>query len=339
VTRRRTDPTGSASGAFSGGLAALVYGLIKSSSDGWGSALVVACMVASGLLLVAFLAIEARRREPMFDLGLLRKPTFVGGLTSAFAISASLFSLLTFIVLYFQNILGYSAIGTGLRLLALTGAIFVSAGVAGRLSSGVPVRLLIGPGFVLIGAALLLMRGISPTSDWTHMVPGLVVAGIGAGMVTVPLASTAVGVVHHTRAGMASGVNTTFRQVGIAAGVAALGSILASSIRDGVVGGLAGTPLADHSHRIALQVSTGHAAQAIAAAPAAARAQLGAVSQSSFVDGLNLILLIGAAIAFVAAALALALIRQRDFVESTDEAGVSVQDGVATGARAEGAAA
>ena len=323
-------------GAFSGGLAALVYGLIKSSSDGWGSELVVACMVASALLLVAFLAIEARRREPMFDLGLLRKPTFVGGLTSAFAISASLFSLLTFIVLYFQNVLGYSAIGTGLRLLALTGAIFVSAGIAGRLSSAVPVRLLIGPGFVLIGAALLLMRGLSPASDWTHLVPGLVVAGIGAGMVTVPLASTAVGVVHHTRAGMASGVNTTFRQVGIAAGVAALGSILASSIRDSVVSGLAQTPLADHSHRIALEVSTGHTAHAIAAAPAAARAQLGAVSQSSFVDGLNLILLIGAAIAFAAAALALALIRQRDFVESTDDAGVSLQEGVATGPRAEG---
>jgi hypothetical protein len=158
-------------------------------------------------------------------------------------------------------------------------------------------------------------------------------------MVTVPLASTAVGVVHHTRAGMASGVNTTFRQVGIAAGVAALGSILASSIRDSVASGLTGTPLADHSHRIALQVSTGHAAQAVAAAPAAARAQLAAVSQSSFIDGLNLILLIGAGIASVAAALALALIRQQDFVASTEEAGVGVQDGVATGARAEGAAA
>jgi EmrB/QacA subfamily drug resistance transporter len=326
-------------GAFSAGLAALVYGLIKSSSDGWGSRLVVGCMVAAGLLLVAFLAIEARRREPMFDLGLLRKPTFAGGLTSAFAISASLFSLITFVVLYFQNILGYSAIGTGVRLLALTGAVFVSAGIAGRLSSAVPVRLLIGPGFVLVGAGLLLMRGISPASDWTHLVPGLVVAGIGAGMVTVPLASTAVGVVHHTRAGMASGVNTTFRQVGIAAGVAALGSILASSVRDSVVSGLAGTPLGDHSHRIALEVSTGHTEQAIAAAPAAARAQLAAVSQSSFIDGLNLILLIGAVIAFVAAALALALIRQRDFVASTEEPGVLVRDGVTIEARAERTAA
>jgi hypothetical protein len=164
-------------------------------------------------------------------------------------------------------------------------------------------------------------------------------SGIGVGMVTVPLASTAVGVVHHTRAGMASGVNTTFRQVGIAAGVAALGSILASSIRGSVVSGLAGTPLADHSHRIALEMSTGHAAQAMAAAPEAARAQLGAVSQSAFVDGLNLILLIGAVIAFFAAVLALALIRQRDFVASTEEPGVIVRDGVTIEARAERTAA
>jgi EmrB/QacA subfamily drug resistance transporter len=334
---RRPDWPGFAT--FSVGLAAFVYGLIKSSADGWGSDLVVGCLVTSGVLIAAFLAIEVRRREPMFDLDLLGKPTFVGGLTSAFAISASLFSLLTFIVLYFQNILGYSAIGTGLRLLALTGAIFLSAGIAGRLSSRVPVRLLIGPGFVLVGAGLLLMRGISVGSDWTHLLPGLIVAGLGAGMVTVPLASTAVGVVHHTRAGMASGVNNTFRQVGVAAGVAALGSIFASHVRDRVVSGLASTPLADHSHRVALEVSTGHATQAIAAAPAAARAQLGAVSQSSFVDGLNLILLIAAVAAFAAAALALALIRQRDFVDSSEDAGMGIEEGVPTGPRAERAAA
>ena len=76
----------------------------------------------------------------MFDLGLLRVPTFNGGLIAAWAISASLFSLLTYLVLYLQNVLGSSAIDTGLRLLPLTGAIFLTAGIAGRLTGHVPTR-------------------------------------------------------------------------------------------------------------------------------------------------------------------------------------------------------
>jgi predicted MFS family arabinose efflux permease len=84
---------------------------------------------------------------------------------------------------------------------------------------------LIGPGFAFIGLAMLLMRGISVGDDFSHLVPGFILAGVGAGLVNVPLASTAVGVVEPARAGMASGINSTFRQVGIATGVAALGAI------------------------------------------------------------------------------------------------------------------
>jgi EmrB/QacA subfamily drug resistance transporter len=299
---------------FSTALFALVYGLIESNTHGWGSTLVVGSLIASAVLLGAFVAVELLQRAPMFDFALLRKPTFVGGLTSAFAISAGLFALLTYIVLYLQNVLGYSAVETGVRLLALTGAIFVTAGIAGRLSAHVPTRLLIGPGFALIGVGLLLMRGLTPASDWTHLLPGMIVAGFGAGLVNVPLASTAVGVVEPARAGMASGINSTLRQVGIATGIAALGSIFASKLRDTVSGSLAGTPVAGHAHQIADAISSGQVSGAIASAPAPARAVIANSAQAGFVDGLNLILLIGAIVAFAGAALALTLIRQRDYV-------------------------
>ena len=225
---RRVDYAGFAT--FSLGLAALVYGLIRSNEDGWGATNVVGSLVAAAVLLGAFVAVEYVQREPMFDLSLVRVPTFVGGLVSAFGISASLFSLLTYLVLYIQNLLGYSAIEAGIRFLPLTGAIFLTAGVAGRLSARVPTRLLIGPGFVLIGIGLLLMRGLTPTSDWTALLAGLIVAGVGAGLVNVPLASTAVAVVEPARAGMASGVNATFRQVGVATGIAVLGAIFSHSL-------------------------------------------------------------------------------------------------------------
>jgi EmrB/QacA subfamily drug resistance transporter len=228
---RRVDIVGLLT--FSAGLAALVYGLIRSNEDGWGSSTVVTSLLAAAILLIAFVVAEVKQREPMLDLTLLRKPTFVGGMIAAFAISASLFSMLTYLVLYLQNVLGYSALETGVRFLPMTGTIFVCAAVAGRLTDHVPARWLIGPGFALVGAGLLLMRGLAAGDDWTHLLPGFIVAGMGAGLVNVPLASTAVGVVEPERAGMASGINSTARQVGIATGVAALGSILASRLQPG----------------------------------------------------------------------------------------------------------
>jgi EmrB/QacA subfamily drug resistance transporter len=263
---------------FSAGLALLVFGLIRTNEAGWGSSEVLGAFAAAVVLLVAFAVAERVQREPMFDFALFRVPTFVGGLVAAFAISASLFSLLLYLVLYLQNLLGYSAIEAGVRFLPLSLAMFVTAAIAGRLSTKVPTRLLIGPGFVLVGAGLLLMRGVAPDSDWTVLLAGLIVAGVGAGLINVPLASTAVAVVEPARAGMASGINSTFRQVGIATGVAALGAVLS------------------------------HFAPSTGRGPGAAQ---------GFADGLNEILLIGALVAFAAAVATLALIRQRDYIAHT----------------------
>jgi len=282
---RRVDYVGFVT--FSGGLAALVYGLIRSNEAGWGSTTVVGSLVAAAVLLGAFVAAEYVQREPMFDLSLVRVPTFVGGLISAFGISASLFALLTYIVLYVQNMLGYSAIEAGIRFLPLTGAIFLTAGVAGRLSARVPTRLLIGPGFVLIGIGLLLMHGLDVGSDWTALLPGMIVSGVGAGLVNVPLASTAVAVVEPARAGMASGVNATFRQVGVATGIAALGAIFSHAIGDGR-------------------------------------------DPQAFIDGLNTILLVGSAVAFVSAVGALALIRPRDYVVVEESSSTTISGGASS---------
>ena len=96
--------------------------------------LVVGSLLAAAVLLVAFVVAEALQREPMFDLSLFRKPTFVGGLIAAFAISASLFSAFPYLVLYMQAGLGLSAIEIGVRFLVLSGPIFFTAGIAGRLT-------------------------------------------------------------------------------------------------------------------------------------------------------------------------------------------------------------
>jgi len=98
------------------------------------------------------------------------------------------------------------------------------------LSTRIPVRILFGAGMSFVGVALLLMHGIAPSSRWTHLLPGFIVGGIGVGLVNPALAGTAVGVVELRRAGMASGINNTFRQVGIATGIAGLGAIFTSVV-------------------------------------------------------------------------------------------------------------
>jgi EmrB/QacA subfamily drug resistance transporter len=298
--------------SFSAALAALVYGLI-SAGDGWSSAKVVASLSAAGVLLAAFVIIEAAQRRPMLDLSLFRVPTFTGGLIAAFGISASVFSLLTYIILYLQNDLGFSALGTGMRVLFLTLAVFVTAGIAGRLTTIVPVRLMISAGFVLVATGLLLMRGLTAGSGWTHLIPGLIAAGAGAGLINVPLASTAVGVVPPARAGMASGINSTLRSIGLAAGIAALGAIFTAQLRQTVEVRLAATPLAAHAHAIAASVGRPKASGEQSGLTVAARQAVADATRAGFADSLNAILLIGAAIAAIAAVASLALIRGRDF--------------------------
>ena len=299
---------------FTVALASLVYGLIESNEKSFSSGLVLGCLAAAAVLLAVFVFVERRRAHPMFDLSLFRLPTFSGGSVAAFGLSASIFAMLLYLVLYLQDILGYSPLATGVRVMYLSGAILVSATVAGRLSSRVPVRLLIGPGLIMVGIGLLLMRGLNAGSSWTHLIPGMIVGGLGIGLVNPPLASTAIGVVPPQRAGMASGINSTFRQVGIATGIALLGTLFSSQVKSSVQTGVAAVPaLARQGPKIAAAVQSGEVGQLIAKLPPQARQKAGTITHAAFATGLNRILLVAAIIAFVAAVVSLLAIRSKDF--------------------------
>src|SRR6185295_512437 len=227
---------------FSGGLFLLIFALVRGNAEGWGSPLIVSFLVGAVVLLVAFVAVEARIRYPMFDLTLFRKPTFGGACIAAFALSASMFSMFLYLTLYLQNGLGLSPLEAGVRFLPLSLLSFFVAPLAGRLSARVPIRALIGGGLVLVSIALLLMRGLSASSEWTALLGGFIVAGVGVALVNAPLASTAVSVVPPERAGMGSGINSTFRQVGIATGTAALGALFQHILASNASGALARVP-------------------------------------------------------------------------------------------------
>ena len=285
---------------LSAGLFLFVLALLRGNDWHWGSARVIALFAVAAVLIVVFVLVERGQADPMFDVTLFRVPTFAGAQIVAFAISSSLFAQFLYLTLYIQNVLGYSPIAAGLRFLPLSLLAFVVSPISGRLSVRVPVRFLLGGGMALVGLALVLMHGITPSSSWTTLLAGLVVGGIGIGFVNPPLASTAVSVVPPQRAGMASGINNTFRQVGIATGIALLGAILESRIRSDLAGTVA-APFAKAaaSGQIAAGRGTPHATELMA---------------NAYIAGLNEILLVAAIVAFVGAGLAFVLIRQRDFV-------------------------
>jgi EmrB/QacA subfamily drug resistance transporter len=306
---------------FTASLATLVFGLIESSLDGWGSGVVDGCLIASFVLIVLFVVIERRTRQPMLDLSLFRRPAFVGAALAAFAVSASIFSMFLYLTLYLQDVLGLSPLAAGLRFIVLSGVTLVVAAIAGRLTTVVPVRLLMGAGLILAGVSLILMRGITVHSSWTHLLPGFVVGGLGVGLINPPLASTAIAVVPPRQAGMGSGINSTFRQLGIATGIAALGSIFTSEIRTHVAAGLRAAHQAGAS-ALSTAINNGNTAQVISKLPPSARAAAGEVARASFMSSLNDIFLVGAIVAFVGGVGALALIRSRDFVaQSAGEGG------------------
>lgn len=310
---------------FTSGLAALIYALIESGERGFSDSRVVGSFVASGILLVAFVAAERFGRQPMFDLSLFKLPTFCGGLVAAFGMSASIFAMLLYLVLYIQDTLAYSPFQTGLRLLVISGGILLTSTASGRLTEHIAVRWLIGPGLLLVGAGLLLMRGLTASSSWTHLIVGFLISGIGVGLINPPLASTAIGVVEPQRTGMASGINSTLRQVGIATGIALLGTLFANRVHDQIVSRLATVPGAgSHINTVAAALRSGQIGHVIASLPPELRGPVSVAARGAFTNGLDLILLISAVIALVSGVIALLAIRPQDFVP---QAGLPVGPG------------
>ncbi len=235
----RVDWPGVAS--FSAALFLLVFALVRGNDEGWGSTLIVSLFAGSGVLLAAFVAIESRVREPMLPLGLFKRPSFTGVQVAAFAVSASVFALFLYFTLYFQNYLGYSPLQAGLRYLPITVVSFFVAPVSGLLLSRVPARVLMSSGLAITGAGLMLMSGLNASDEWTALLGGFLVLGVGVGLLNPVIGDVALSVVPKERSGMAAGIMDTFRQVGVSVGIAVWGAVFVAQGADKVRELTAGT--------------------------------------------------------------------------------------------------
>lgn len=300
---------------FAGALFTLLAGLIKGNDWGWGSTRVVAALALAAALLIAFLLIELRQERPMLDLTLFRKRAFLGASAGALAVSGSLFAMFVYLTLYFQGPLGFSPLEAGLRFLPTTTLSFIAAAIAGRLTSRLPLRVMLSVGLLVIAIGLWKMRGLTADSGWTTFLPGLVLTGIGFGVVNPSLAAAALGVVPTSRSGMASGINSTCRQVGIATGIASLGALFQHQITQHVTRTLAAVPTVAHrAPELAHALAAGGTQRVIAGAAPAQRPALAELARGAYATALNSVFLASAIIALVGSALTLWLVRSRDFV-------------------------
>ena len=261
------------------GVLFLVFALVSGNDQGWGSPTILGALALGTLLLAGYILIEKVQRDPMLDLALFRVPTFVGASLVAFFVSSAIFAMIVFAPRYFIDVEDTSPFGAGLQMLPFALSAFVTSVLAGQIAERLSPRVFIAVGMALVGVGLALMHGVSVDSSWPRLAPGLAVAGVGLGLVNPLLAAAALGVVAPARSGMAAGINNTFRQLGAAFGVAGLGAILQGS---------------------QTRASTA-----------------GASSAAAFVVGFNEVLLVGAAIAFVGAVLAVVFVRPRDLAAST----------------------
>jgi predicted MFS family arabinose efflux permease len=230
---------------------------------------------------------------------------------AAFAAAFSALALIIYLTTWLQSVLGYSPVGTGARMLVFTGATMLSAPLAGKLTESVTPQITMPLSLLLIAGGGLSMTAVTAASSWTAIIPGLFLTGFGVGLITPTLDFASVEVVPPWRSGMASGINSTCREGGTAAGVAVLGSVLAHEIGVHVHAGLAGTASAAHAPAIASAISAGATPQLLAQSPAAMRPVLLHLAHTSFAAGLRGIFLLAAVVAMVGCISSLALVRRR----------------------------
>jgi EmrB/QacA subfamily drug resistance transporter len=211
---------------LSAGLFLLVLALLRGNSDGWSTSRTVAELAGAALLLAAFVAIQARVREPMLPLGLFRRRDFSAAQVAAFAISASFFALYLYMTLYLQNVLHLSALDAGLVYLPGTLLLFVVSGTSVKLGEHIAPAALVSGGLALVAVGLMLVTVVGPHSSWTAILPGTLAVCLGTGLFNPALAVLALGAASAEQSGLLAGANDAFRQGGVAVGVAVFGALV-----------------------------------------------------------------------------------------------------------------
>lgn len=212
------------------GLVSLVYGITRAESDGWAGTQTLLFMGFGILLLILFMVIESRSTHPLLPIRILVNRNRGGAYLASFFVGVGLFAMFLFLTYYFQAVLGYTPLTSGLLFLPFSAGVIVSAGIASQLLPRFGPRWITTAGFVLAVVGMLLLTRLTPGSSYvTDILPSLIILSLGMGLIFVPLSAVSLFAIGDHDAGVASAVLNTSQQIGGSIGVAFLNTIAASA--------------------------------------------------------------------------------------------------------------
>ena len=219
--------------SVTGGLIALVYGIVRSAESGWGSGEVLGFLALAAVLLVAFVLIERRSAEPLVRLSIFSVRTVRGANAAMFVVAAGLFAMFFFNTLYVQRVLGFSPLEAGFAFVPFTAGVIIGAGLSQKLVPALGAREVPLIGAALGALGLLLFLRLTPESSYVaDLLPGIMLISIGMGLVFVPITLIATSGVPVDDAGLASGLFNTAQQIGGALGLALLTTLATNRTQD-----------------------------------------------------------------------------------------------------------
>jgi EmrB/QacA subfamily drug resistance transporter len=246
TTHRRYDPLGALT--VTSGLLLLVYAISQAPNVGWDTVRTISLLAVATALLVAFVAIERRVVAPLLPPELFRSRTLTGANTVSFLLGGSFFAFIFVATLYMQQVLGYSAIQTGLAWLATSVTSVAFAGVSQALVTRRSPKLVMATGMALIGIGLLWATQAGHGHYWSSLLGPFFVTGVGTAFAFIPVSIAALAGIQEHEAGLASGLLNTTQQLGGALGVAVASTVTAAHLktlsklgdtaRDALAGGL-----------------------------------------------------------------------------------------------------
>ena len=249
------------------GLTALVLAITQGNEWGWSSGRTLGVFALSAALLVGFVVWENRVAEPLMRFGLLRTKTVLGANVSGFILGTALFSMFLILTLYMQQVLGYSAMKTGVAYLAVAGTSIIWANVAAAMVNRVGVRPLIAGGMALLAVGMILFAQIPVDGSYAaDLLPGFLIVALGMALCFVPISIAALAGVSQAEAGIASGLINTSQQIGGAVGIALLSSIAISRTENELVSGTAPPEAFTSGFQLAFWVGAGIALVGVVAA-------------------------------------------------------------------------
>ena len=222
------------------GLSSLVYAITQAGQQGWLAGETVGFFGAALVLLAGFVGWELQQSEPLMRFGILRIRTVSGANVAGFIMGTALFSMFLMLTLYMQQVLGYSAMRTGVAYLAVAGTAILWSAVAAQLVTRVGVKPVLVLGMVSLTAGLLYFTQVSVGGSYlADLLPGFLLTGLGIGFSFVPISIAALAGIQPAEAGLASGLFNTSQQIGGALGIAALSTIASSQTNSAVAAGTA----------------------------------------------------------------------------------------------------